>query len=164
MSEEETSRPGFDGVNLLEEIRLLVDMVIERSGPWIESVIASGHHGIHRCTNGSSQSQSNEDEKSSAWCPLCIVVSLVRGERPEFLIVLLEQAAQLIALLRAVLADRWNPEAGIHMPGFRPSSKPATSPAASGKKSTQRVHRIPVHRRDQWSQSGEQDKQRDGSR
>ena len=42
------------------------------------------------------------------------------------------------AVLRAVLADRWEPEQGFHMPGFQPATKP--EPASN------RVQRIPV----QW--------------
>jgi hypothetical protein len=164
MSEERSSRPGVDGVKLLEEIQLLVDMVSERAGPWVEAVMAAGHQGIHRCagTFAPGSPTSPESGESSPWCPLCTVVSVIRGDRPEFLVVLLEQAAQLIALLRAVLADRWNPEAGIHMPGFRPEGKSAPdshseSGTGSGSGSgfgsgpgASRIHHIPVRRRAQW--------------
>lgn len=49
-------------------------------------------------------------------------MAVARGERPELSARALEQAAHLIALLRAVLADRWYPSDGVHMPGFRPDS------------------------------------------
>jgi hypothetical protein len=49
----------------------------------------------------------------------------------------LDRAADLVALLRAVLADRWEP--GVpHMPGFTPAPRPP-EPG--------RVQRIPVRRR-----------------
>jgi hypothetical protein len=70
---------------------------------------------------------------------------VVRGERPELVARLAEQLAQLVALLRAVLADRWEPEAGVHMPGFRPAPKPAADATAAT-----RVQHIAVRRRDEW--------------
>jgi hypothetical protein len=115
-----------DGANLAEEIRLLIEMVIERAAPWLEGVVAAGHGAPER------------DAAACGWCPLCAIVAVVHGERPEFAARLLEQAAQLVALLRAVLADRWEPEEGLHMPGFQPVPKP--EPAS------ERVQHIPV----QW--------------
>lgn len=116
--------------SLAEEIRLLVEMAIERAAPWLEGLAEAGH---------------GADERASAscgWCPLCAVVAMARGERPELAARLVEQLAQLVALLRAVLADRWEPEQGFHMPGFQPAAKPP-EPAASP-----RVQRIPVRWRD----------------
>jgi hypothetical protein len=115
-----------DGTSLAEEIRLLVEMVVERAAPWLEGVVAAGHGSTERVPS------------DCGWCPLCAVVSVVRGERPELAARLVEQLAQLVALLRAVLADRWEPEQGFHMPGFQPATKP--EPASN------RVQRIPV----QW--------------
>jgi hypothetical protein len=46
----------------------------------------------------------------------------------------LDGAADLVALLRAVLADRWEPGVS-HMPGFTPDEKPSA-----------RVQHIPVRR------------------
>lgn len=115
-----------DGARLAEEIRLLVDMVVERAAPWLEGVVTAGH------------GQAEREAPNCGWCPLCAIVAVVRGERPELVARVAEQLAQLIALLRAVLADRWEPEAGFHMPGFQPNPKPEPP---SG-----RVQRIPV----QW--------------
>ncbi|HVW39736.1 MAG TPA: hypothetical protein VHC18_00120 [Amycolatopsis sp.] len=109
--------------SLVEELRLLVDMVLERAAPWLDGVVAAGH-GDERETS------------DCGWCPLCSIVALARGERPELVARLAEQLAQLVALLRAVLADRWEPDEGFHMPGFQPRPKPEP---ASG-----RVQRIPV--------------------
>ncbi|WP_236788587.1 hypothetical protein [Amycolatopsis sp. GM8] len=112
--------------SLAEEIRLLVEMVVERAAPWLEGIVAAGHGSADRAA------------PDCGWCPLCAVVSVVRGERPEFAARLVEQLGQLVALLRAVLADRWDPEHGFHMPGFQPQPKPEPSSA--------RVQHIPV----QW--------------
>lgn len=115
--------------SLAEEIRLLVDLVVERAAPWLDGVLAAGH--------GSAR----EESGGCGWCPLCAIVAVVRGERPEFVARLVEHAAQLVALLRAVLADRWEPEQGVHMPGFQP---PPREPKAD------RVQRISVR----WQENG----------
>lgn len=108
---------------LIREIRLLVDMVVEHSAPWLEGLVSAGHGqgGAHAPgVDGLGADGSAQGGSSCGWCPFCMVVAIVRGERPEFSARALEQATQLVALLRAVLADRWYPEAGVHMPGFHP--------------------------------------------
>jgi hypothetical protein len=107
------------GTRLVEELRLLLDAVAERAGPWLDRAAASG-------TN-------------CGWCPVCAVVALVKGEPNQLAARGLEHAADLVALLRAVLADRWEP--GVpHMPGFTPTDEPR----ANGDRPT--VQRIPVRR------------------
>jgi hypothetical protein len=68
------------------------------------------------------------------------VVALVRGEPNELAARSLDRAADAVALLRAVLADRWQPGAP-HMPGFTPPPRPART----GERP--RVQRIPVRRK-----------------
>lgn len=93
------------GTRLVEELRLLLDAVADRAGPWLDQAVASTQvdlDGYH--------------------------LAAART---------LDRVADLVALLRAVLADRWEP--GVpHMPGFRPP--PRRDPAA-------RVQRIPVRRK-----------------
>jgi len=132
VSEEEPT----DGPRLAEEIRLLVEMVVEKAAPWLEGVVAAGH---------GDPDQAKPDGSACGWCPLCAIVAVVRGERPEFAARLLEQLAQLVALLRAVLADRWEPDEGVHMPGFRPAPRPPADASVSV-----RVQHIAVRRRDEW--------------
>ncbi|WP_329049761.1 hypothetical protein OG738_43150 [Amycolatopsis sp. NBC_01488] len=129
MSEDE------HGPRLAEELRLLVELVVEKAAPWLEGVVAAGH---------GTPDEAKADGSACGWCPLCAIVAVVRGERPELVARLVEQLAQLVALLRAVLADRWEPEGGLHMPGFRPAPRPADTPASS------RVQHITVRRRDEW--------------
>lgn len=126
-----------DGLRLAEEIRLLVEMVVEKAAPWLEGVVAAGH-GVDP------HAEVKPDSSGCGWCPLCAIVDVVRGERPEFAARLLEQLAQLVALLRAVLADRWEPDGGVHMPGFRPEPKPPAE------ESSPRVQHITVRKRDEW--------------
>ncbi|GAB1514265.1 hypothetical protein [Actinophytocola sp. KF-1] len=112
-----TAEPGS---RLVEELRLLADAVADRAGPWLDRVAADG-------------------EATCTWCPLCAAVAVVRGEPNELAARGLDAAADLVALLRAVLADRWEPGVS-HMPGFTPSSG---SPSSSG---SAKVQHIPVRR------------------
>ncbi|PXY30666.1 hypothetical protein [Prauserella flavalba] len=132
-----------EGARLAEEIRLLVDLVIDRAAPWLESVIAAGHGDPGQGEEGEHPGR----QGGCTWCPLCAVVAVVRGERPELAARVLEQAAQLVALLRAVLADRWQPQEGVHMPGFQPEPRP--EPPGDG---AVRVQRVAVRQREQWEQ------------
>jgi hypothetical protein len=104
------------GSRLAEELRLLVEAVADRAGPWLDQVVSA------------------EQQESCSWCPLCAAVALVRG-RPNALAGRgLDAAADVVALLRAVLADRWEPGAS-HQPGFTPEEKAST-----------KVQHIPVRR------------------
>lgn len=147
MTEDAGPQTGHDGASLTEEIRLLVEMVVEHAAPWVEGLVSAGH-GEKKAFGG------DEQTENCGWCPLCAIVAVVRGERPEFAARLLEQAAQLIALLRAVLADRWEPQEGVHMPGFRPAPKPAPRQddpvTAEPESSPGRVQHIAVRKRAGW--------------
>lgn len=107
------------GTRLVEELRLLLDAVADRAGPWLDRAAASG--------------------VDCGWCPVCAVVALARGEPNRLASRGLDHAADLVALLRAVLADRWDPDTP-HMPGFTP----ADEPGPHGDRP--RVQRIPVRR------------------
>ena len=111
-----TAEPGS---RLVEELRLLADAVADRAGPWLDRVAADG-------------------EPTCTWCPLCAAVAVVRGEPNELATRGLDAAADLVALLRAVLADRWEPGVS-HMPGFTPSGPSSSSGSA-------KVQHIPVRR------------------
>ncbi|MET0237902.1 MAG: hypothetical protein ABW224_24905 [Kibdelosporangium sp.] len=111
------------GTRLLEEIVLLLEAVAERLGPMLDRVAAE-HDGP-------------PDD-----CPLCAVVALLRGEPNELAAASLDRAADIVALLRAVLADRWEP--GVpHMPGFRPAQRPARA-AESVRGNNRKVEHIKV--------------------
>lgn len=105
------------GSRLADELRLLVEAVADRAGPWLDRVAATA-----------------PADGSCSWCPLCAAVALVRGEPNALAGRGLDGAADLVALLRAVLADRWEPDV-MHRPGFRPEEKPSP-----------KVQHIPVRR------------------
>jgi hypothetical protein len=155
VTEEAGPRSGHDGASLTEEIRLLVEMVVEHATPWVEGLVSAGHgQSVPAAERPSAEHPGDEQTENCGWCPLCAIVAVVRGERPEFAARLLEQAAQLIALLRAVLADRWEPEEGVHMPGFHPAPKPAARQddpeAAEPAPLSGRVQHIAVRKRAEW--------------
>lgn len=128
-----------DATHLAEEIRLLVDLVVERARPWLDSVVAAGH----------GRTRADEDPEACGdrdRCPLCVVVALCRGEHVDVAARVLEHVTQLLALLRAVLADRWEPEDGVHLPGFRPPSRGPEPDERRGR----RVQHVAVRPRDQW--------------
>jgi hypothetical protein len=147
------------GPDLAEEIRLLVELVIRHAAPWLEGVVSAGHGAA----DGQAGAAADPDDAGHdgapgtghggcEWCPLCAVIAVARGERPEFAAGLLEQAAHLIALLRAVLADRWEPDGTVHMPGFRPRSEPH-DPA--DERTAPRVQHVTVRRGSDWQPAGE---------
>ncbi|WP_298177842.1 hypothetical protein [Saccharomonospora sp.] len=139
-----TTDNGTDAAQLADEIRLLVDLVVERARPWLESVFEAGHgHGHEHVDTETDISSGGESDQ---WCPLCAVVAVFRGERVDVVAQVLEHMTRLLGLLRAVLADRWAPEDGIHMPGFRPSpSTPRSDERRGG-----RVQHVMVRPRSQW--------------
>lgn len=109
------------GSRLLEEIVLLLDAVAQRLGPHLDKVAA-------------------EHDGPPDNCPLCAIGALVRGEPNELAATTLDRAADIVALLRAVLADRWEP--GVpHMPGFRPAGRPgrADEPDRGNNKTVQHI-------------------------
>lgn len=129
------------GTRLVTELRLLVDAVADRAGPWLDRLAASSHGGDVGLTGHTATADRLD------WCPFCALVSLAKGESPDLAGRTLDRAADLVALLRAVLADRWEPGTP-HMPGFAPTpstgaQEPLPSPPREG-----RVQHIPVRRTD----------------
>ena len=151
-ADEQAWPGGQEGVALLaEEIRLLVEMVVEHALPWLEELLAAGHGAPNGEEQPGTESHGEPRAAACEWCPLCAVIAVARGQRPEFAARLFEQAAQVVALLRAVLADRWEPDEGLHMPGFRPpeaaAEQAATRHSATRPGSSPRVQHITVRRR-----------------
>jgi hypothetical protein len=118
------------GARLTEELRLLLDALAERAQPMLNRLAAAdteeGEHTPATC----------------GWCPLCAGMAVLRGERPELAVRAAEHVAGLVAVLRAVLAER-------APAGSSPSGSPASSgSSASSSSSDERVQHITVRRRD----------------
>lgn len=164
MSTQHAGTGEDDGItNLSQEIRLLVEMIVEHAMPWLESVVSAGHgsasgstgeQGADRETGETTTTAAEEGSRDGGWCPLCAVVAIVRGERPELAARLAEQAARLVALLRAVLADRWYADSEGSTPGFGAGEEPFGQPSGdavagrAGRTGRRRVQHIPVRPRE----------------
>ena len=122
------TRQPKPGTRLVEEIVLLTQAVAEHAGPWLDQVAAPPPE----------DHENTENTEDWAPPPLGPLLALLRGQPNEQAARYLNRTADLVALLRAVLADRWEPEV-IHMPGFRPRDNSAARPAGSP-----RVQRIPL--------------------
>lgn len=135
--------------SLGHEVKLLVDMVVERSAPWLERVKAAGpdaYTAAQRAAAAAGQEAGHAaGQPCVGWCPICTAVNVARGQGPEFTGRAFEQAAQVVSLLRAVLADRWHPEQGMHMPGFEPDAPtaPAMRPAGDVPKAAFGTSNVP---------------------
>ena len=74
-------------------------------------------------------------DTSCTGCPICAVLALLRGERPELAVTVAEQLGGLLAVLRTALEE-----------GDPAAAQPDPDPAAPGAASGRRVQRIPVER------------------
>lgn len=154
------------GSRLLEELVLLLDALAHQAGPWLDRV-AAGHDG-HRDSSDlagefpdlSAEVPLGGDTGPHAAgadhsCVLCAVAALLTGKPNELAAETLARLAEAVAVLRAVLADRWWPQNAPHLPGFRPAgwpdraerdrSTPRSTPATErGAEAAARVQRIAV--------------------
>ncbi|MPY77531.1 MAG: hypothetical protein GEV04_03355 [Actinophytocola sp.] len=135
------------------EIMLLVEMIVEYAAPWLDGLIAAGHTNGLFGGGADDSAEHPASQYDCGWCPLCTVVAVARGDRPEFSARAIEQLAQLVGVLRAVLADRWYPGEGIHMPGAPRAERQDTGqdwttapPAAARPAGGSRAQRITVRK------------------
>jgi hypothetical protein len=129
---------------LAAELRELAVGALDRLGPLLDR-LRSGPP-----TSGG--------ERACVGCPVCAVVAVLRGDRPELAVRLAEHASGLVAVLRAALEEGAGAPgggAGRTGPGRAPyrGGSPAGEPAASateagnpGHRSGRTVQRIPVVR------------------
>lgn len=155
-----------------QEVKLLAELVLDNSAPWLESLEAAGHGsdtGEHApsahepAEEGAGDEAS--DDKHPGWCPWCMLVDLARRDRPDISGRAMGQATQLVSVLRAVLADRFHPAEGVHLPSFGRGSEDedadaesdvddepaagdaeASEPAPQPRRNGSRVQRIPVRK------------------
>lgn len=93
------------GTRVAEELRGLLDGLAERAQPWLNQV--------------RDQQAEGHSPSSCGWCPLCAVISLARGDRPELAERLATHTLGLLGTLRAAM----EPD---------PDARPDGSGAASG--------------------------------
>jgi hypothetical protein len=74
-------------------------------------------------------------DMSCTGCPICAVLALLRGERPELAVTVAEQLGGLLAVLRTALEE-----------GDPAAAQPAPAPPAPGAGCGRRVQRIAVER------------------
>jgi hypothetical protein len=127
---------GHDG--MAEELRAHATGVLNLLEPWINRV-------------RDAPAQAGQTPVTCASCPLCALMALLRGERSEMAVRVAEQAAGLMAVLRAALAEGNGP--GAHQSRQEPghSGTNGASPAAD---ECRGVQRIPVSRVDGGTASG----------
>jgi hypothetical protein len=97
---------------LAEELRLLVETVLERIEPALRRA-ATGGEGV-------------PEWSSCSWCPLCAAVALIRGEHHEVVASLAEHGTAMVTVLREALAgvpvEPIRPEGHDHIPADRAES------------------------------------------
>lgn len=74
---------------LVEELRLLVETVLERIEP-----------ALRRAATG----EGAQEWASCSWCPLCAAVALIRGEHHEVVASLAEHGTAMVTVLREAIA------------------------------------------------------------
>lgn len=78
------------------EVRALAELVAEALEPWAQRL---------RHTADQPEGQPGAEAPSTCtWCPVCAVVGLLRGQRPELAARLAEHGVGLLAALRELLA------------------------------------------------------------
>ncbi|MDQ2707804.1 MAG: hypothetical protein M3Z25_09290 [Actinomycetota bacterium] len=88
------SRPGSAGHNALaDEVREYLTGALNLIEPWIEQV------------RDRQPSDDATEPASCAVCPLCAVITVLRGERSELAVRMAEQAAGLVSVLRMAMAE-----------------------------------------------------------
>lgn len=117
----EKDHPGRDDGSatahdrIVDEFRLLLDAVA---------------HRVEEYLNSRSEAADGRGEFSAScgWCPLCTVVALLRGQRPDLRLV--EQVAAAITLLRQSLAEPYERQAPPDQPNMAPDADPADADPA----------------------------------
>ena len=132
---------GHDG--MAEELRAHATGVLNLLEPWINQV------------RDAPPPRAGETPVTCASCPLCALMALLRGERSEMAVRVAEQAAGLMAVLRAALAEGNGPGSG----GSRRDSRQGpghsgTNGASPTADECRDVQRIPVSRVDGGTASG----------
>jgi len=145
MDDTMSSTPPDDGERgqardrLVEELRLLMDVVGQRTQPLVERLLVRIGAVEH----------TGEGTASCDWCPLCRGVALLRGERPELAARLTEHVTGLLAVLRQALVEQPSGSAAGngHDGDEHHDRSSSTVPGTGAAEPVSRVQRIRVERR-----------------
>lgn len=86
--------------DLAAELRALALTLLDRLQPVLDRARSGDVTAV-----GSNQPIGSDQPTTCGVCPVCAVLSAVRGERPELLARLAEHTAGIVAVLRATLAE-----------------------------------------------------------
>jgi hypothetical protein len=137
------STPGTEHERAAEELRLLAFGLLDRAEPGLRTLLAGLRERAEQTPHAA------EHSATCTWCPLCVTVGLLRGERPELAAAIIQHADGLVAALRDLLtppatgpADPTtrpgDPDARLGAPATRPGA-PAARPADPDPPPVQRI-------------------------
>jgi hypothetical protein len=98
-----------------EELRLLALALLDRVEPGVRSVLAGLQVEAAEAASDPDPA-TTEVPATCQWCPLCNLVGLARGDRPELAGRLAEQTGALLSTLRTVLQQPAGGTAGTGSP------------------------------------------------
>lgn len=97
-----------------EELRGVAELLAARLQPWLERMAQNDDHP------GQSP---GPDGAPCTWCPICALITALRGDQPDALARLAEHGAGMVAAVRELLI----PPAG-HSPAGEPAAAPGDPP------------------------------------
>ena len=109
------------------ELRKLAQAILDRLDPALRSAAAMA-----------TESPAGSGRCQQVWCPVCALAALVSGEQHPLLTVIAEHSVSLMAVVRAMAAERAPEKA----PGKETDAPPAPANGASG--SGTRYEHIPI--------------------
>jgi hypothetical protein len=123
--------------SLAEQLRDYAGEALDAIEPFVERIRAQPPE------------QDQPEPTSCAACPVCALITVLHGGRSELAVRLAEQAAELVALLRAALAEK---EGTRDQQSPRPTASPPgpSGPRAHRARRAPRVQRIQVDRDGRW--------------
>lgn len=134
-TQEESNQARCDGHDdVVEQLRARASDVLKLLEPWIDQV-------------RDAPTASGETPATCASCPLCALMALLRGERSEMAVRIAEQAAGLVTVLKAALAEGNGPGTDTSH-GCGPDCGTGGQPAGQAAEESRDVQRIPVSRVD----------------
>lgn len=82
-----------------DELRAVVEQFADRLQPWLERMAQDSAPG----QAGQDPGPAAEQGSPCTWCPICALITVLRGDRPEAAARLAEHGAGLIAAARELL-------------------------------------------------------------